>query len=728
MHCFRKDIIIDWCCSILIALLCTLFAAWVLGYEKASTAIPATYSGDGLYYGILIKGIIENGWYIHNPDLGAPFGLDMGAFPMADGTHFFILKLLGALTGEFGSALTLFYLGSFATAAASGFVAMRWIGLQPSFAACGAILFSLQSYHFQRVGHLFLASYFCLPMFVAYAMSIYQTSEDSPTSLKSHVGSTILLVVAAGCGVYYTFFACILIGFAALSASVDTMTWRPLRRGFIAGLTIFLAVGASLAPHLQSIRTHTPDGDVAARAPQESEYYGLRLIQMALPSINHRNVDLKAKAGAYAAVAPQVTENQTASLGMVAFFGLLISIACALVSKFQRNFVLKRLGIMNIVAFLYATIGGLSAIFAWALTPQLRAPNRISILIAFISLCSILLVLQILLAKISSRVIRNGSTYTLLFLVTAFGMWDQTPAKTMATESNRTVFLNDKASGEAIMASAPAGSRIYQLPYISFPETAPLHSEGHTGLARRYLHTKGISWSFGAMKFGEGDQWIRRMESFPLRERVRKLRSSGFDDILVERRAYADQGSSVEAQLTELLGPPSLICPDASCSLFRLDSLQDRDPQPLLFVTLGSGFSSWDFAAEGLRSAKVAGDRCSLLLLNPLSRTVKARLYFSISTPIRSAIETRLTGSAVRIWQAQASQKTDIDIQLDLRPGINELTLTSTPIGDESSSAMNLSSQFEILRPIIGAAGSKTQETLFLDKVSERDRIFTENK
>jgi phosphoglycerol transferase len=726
MHCLRKQLILDWFSSILVALLCTVFAAWVLGYEKVSTAIPVAYSGDGLYYGVLIKGIIENGWYIHNPYLGAPFGLDMGAFPMADGTHFFVLKLLGALTGEFGSALTLFYLGSFATAAATGFVAMRWIGLQPSFAACGAILFSLQSYHFQRAGHLFLASYFCLPLFVAYAMSIYQTREDSPTSLKSHIGSTILLVVAAGCGVYYAFFACILIGFAALSASVDTMTWRPLRRGLVAGLIIFLAVGASLAPHLQSIRTHTPDGDVAARAPQESEYYGLRLIQMALPSIDHRNADLRAKAATYAAAAPQVTENQTASLGMVAFFGLLISIACALVSRFRRNLVLQQLGMMNVVAFLYATIGGLSAIFAWALTPQLRAPNRISILIAFISLCSILLVLQLSLAKISSRAIRNGSTYTLLLLVTAFCIWDQTPAKNLATESNRAVFLDDKASGEAIMASAPAGSRIYQLPYISFPETAPLHLEGHTGLTRRYLHTKGISWSFGAMKFGEGDQWIRRMESFPLRERVRKLRSSGFDDILVERRAYADQGRSVESQLEEMLGSPSLICPDGSCSLFRLDAVQESDPQPLLLVTLGAGFSSWDFATEGLRSAKVAGDRCSLLLLNPLKRTVRARLYFSVLTPNRSAIETSMTGSSARAWLAQTNQETDIDMQLDLRPGINELRLASTSIDDEDSTATNSSSQFQIVRPIIGAVESSTQVADIMNKISERDRIFAD--
>src|SRR6516162_1792425 len=44
---------------------------------------PVAYDwGDGKCVLALIQGILENGWYLHNDRLGAPFGLDMRGFPM----------------------------------------------------------------------------------------------------------------------------------------------------------------------------------------------------------------------------------------------------------------------------------------------------------------------------------------------------------------------------------------------------------------------------------------------------------------------------------------------------------------------------------------------------------------------------------------------------------------------------------------------------------------------
>lgn len=158
MRLSRNSLLVDLPLAALLGLASLLYAAWVFHYDQVSTRIPTAYSGDGLYYAALIKGVIENGWYLHNPLLGAPFGLDMGPFPMSDNMHFAMLWLIGQFAGDFASTMSWFYLASFATAAFSAFLAMRWIGMHRLFAASGAVLFSLQHFHFARGGHLFLAS------------------------------------------------------------------------------------------------------------------------------------------------------------------------------------------------------------------------------------------------------------------------------------------------------------------------------------------------------------------------------------------------------------------------------------------------------------------------------------------------------------------------------------------------------------------------------------------
>ncbi|MCA9232966.1 MAG: hypothetical protein KDA57_20135 [Planctomycetales bacterium] len=723
----RKSVALDATVATLVALLCTGIAAWTLGYDTTPLSIPVNYSGDGLYYGLLAKGILDNGWYLHNPYLGAPFGLDMGLFPMADDTHFAMLWLIGKLAGDFGSTLTTFYLLSFATAAIAGYAAMRWIGLQRSFAACGAILFSLQSYHFFRVAHLFLASYFCLPIFVACAMTIFRAGSESRTSWKTYLTFALLLVVASGCGVYYALFGCIVIGFAATSAGIESMEWRPVRLGVAAGAIIFITVTMNLAPHLYAIQTRTPDGAIATRAPQESEYYGLRLIQMAIPSALHRSSSLRSKAITYGKAAPQVTENQMASLGFIGFLGFLISLACALLVRPDQNPILKRLGTLNLVSFLYGTIGGVSALFAWTLTAQFRAPNRISILIAFISICAILLFAQDRLKQVNSKPARMGITTIIILALAAFGIWDQVPAKGTTAALSQGDFIRDKESGEAIMSALPAGSRVYQLPYIAFPEAAPLYGEGHTGLARRYLHTRGISWSYGTMKFGEGDQWIRKIESLPLSERVAKLKGSGFDAILVERRAYPDQGASVEDQLRQLLGSPKMVCPDGSCSIFSLDSPDLEQGSPLLTAALGSGFATPGFGAQIAGRAIPIGSEFNLVLLNPLRRKVRARIYVPISTQDPTIVTTNTEDSMSQKSQWHMPEETAIDMQIELLPGENTLTVRWNSARSRVNAAApeNLLGSLQIGVPLIGPSETESQRLEFSSRILQSDKIFS---
>lgn len=68
-----------------IAILIFLMQLW-----KANLSVPLDYNADGLFSTIMVKGLIENGWYFNNKYLGAPFGLEMYDFPMADNFHFLL--------------------------------------------------------------------------------------------------------------------------------------------------------------------------------------------------------------------------------------------------------------------------------------------------------------------------------------------------------------------------------------------------------------------------------------------------------------------------------------------------------------------------------------------------------------------------------------------------------------------------------------------------------------
>ena len=663
------------------ASICVLVAAVTLGYATVPVGIPSAYSGDGLSAGMLFKGILENGWYLENPDVGAPFGLSWGPYPMVEGTHFVLIRIFGFFTANYGSALTLFYLFSYASAALTGYIAMRMLGVGRILACTGAILFSLQTYHFLRGAHIFLASYFSVPVFVVFAIGMFHIAEYSVWIRRplAIVGSIAVLFLAASSGVYYAFFGFVLIGFSALAAAISERAWRPALVGLVVLTLISMSVLVNLAPHLKYERQHALS-TTAIRNPSDAEVLGLKFTQMAFPAYGHRQDRLRSWTRNYSSASPLVNENMTASLGFVGLAGFLFSIFSFFLLRGCRKLnEVTRLGSLNMVAFLYATVGGFGAAFAWLVTAQIRGLNRISIFIAFISLVALFLGLQQLAQRVHSRNIRRIVIGGAGILVAALGCWDQVPYwKPGIAEANEISFRADEKVGTEIMLHVAQGARIYQLPYVAFPEANPLATEGQYGLARRYLHTHGIGWSYGAMKGTPSDQWIQNIELQPLPERLVRLAASGFAAVLVERRAYVDNGRQIEAQISALLGPPTLTCPDQSCALFHLESGNDSSVSPLLLAVGGNGFHDWKLGLDGAQS-RLAGDSSSrVFLLNPTIKKVKARFRFNVISDRTSSFV--VTDGTLDLMndRLNSQQIHQFDQTITLDPGITAIMMSTT--------------------------------------------------
>lgn len=667
------------CVALVVSTLCMLIAAMVLGYSNVPLSVPTAYGGDGLSAGMLIKGILENGWYLDNPDAGAPFGLSWGPYPMVDASHFLWIKMLAWFVNDYGTLLTTFYLTSFFTSSITAYAVMRYMGIGRALSASGALLFSLQNYHFLRGAHIFLSVYFSVPIFVGLAIMLHRHASASISAGRVAVG-IVLLLLASGGGVYYSFFGCMLITVAALVATIEQREWRPLLLGVAMVLVVCAGVFICLLPHLDHATTHSADTNISARQPQESEIFGLKLVQLVIPSPLHRNQSFRSVNASYSQNSPLVNENSAAGIGIISSLGLFLSLLVLVFQRAQRSSTgLWRLGTMNMTAFMFATIGGAGTLFAWSVTPQIRGLNRISIVIAFISLCAILLVAEQFMRSISRESWRSPATLALALALAMFGLWDQTPGwRPTIAAANQATFSADGLVGQRIMEAFPPGSRLYQLPYIKFPESPPLFHEGVYGMSRWYLHTSAIAWSYGAMNLTESDQWQQHLEALPLESRLSKLAASGFDGVMVERRAYPDAGASVEIVLTKLVGAPVLVCPDFSCALYRLRPGALPSATPALFAIRGNGWGVWETNEKGVVSARSINEGpLRLLLLNPAKHTVNATLGFSLESAQTILLEAKIDDLLLSPLTLEANRELAVEETVMLHPGITSVLLQS---------------------------------------------------
>ncbi|WP_440225591.1 hypothetical protein ACQQ2N_10110 [Dokdonella sp. MW10] len=682
-----KDLSIDACVALSVSALCVLVAALVQGYADVRLGIPMAYTGDALSAGMIFKSIIENGWYFDNPDAGAPFGLSWGPYPMVETSHFALIWVLGRFSSDYGTVLTMFYLLSFFTVSVTAYCAMRSMGLGRMLSACGALLFSLQPYHFLRASHIFLASYFAVPVFVAFAAALARSSSITLTAPRV-AAAIILLLLASGGGVYYAFFGCMLIITAAAISTIERSTLRPLALGIAMTAVVCAGVGISLLPHWNYASSRADDTNISTRLPAESEIYGLKLAQLVLPSPAHRNGGVRNVTTEYSQQSPLVNENATAAIGLLASLGLLVSLIALLIPKLRRPQELADLGRLNLVAFLFATIGGVGTLFAWFVTAQIRGLNRISIVIAFVSLSALLLGVQ--------HLFRNLRTPSRIRTLTActtvglgiFGLWDQLPYwRPTFAAVNQPAFERDADMGKRIMEVLPPGSRVYQMPYVKFPEHPPAFQEGAYGLSRWYLHTAGIAWSYGAMKLTESDLWLQNIESMPLDERLTAIKASGFDAVMIERKAYEDHGASMESTLVTLLGAPILECPDASCALYGLSAVNIAGTKVALLALRGSGWSSWVADTTGSKSATSTGKApMRFLLLNPSRRHTSAKLSYVVNSDTATMLAASAGDAVLEHIILTAGQDQIVHTTIDLPPGITEMLLQPTAPGSSKTS------------------------------------------
>jgi phosphoglycerol transferase len=567
---------------------------------KADWNIPLHYyrHGDVFSHSFILKGIIDNGWYLQNPLVGMPTGLWFHDYPLSDNLHFSLMKLVSLFTPGYGAALNVYFILTFPLTTVTALFVFRRFRISNPPAMVGSLLFSFLPYHFIRgQTHLLLASYYLVPLMAMVTLWICQGKQlfvrcnaqsKFAWDLKSSdaiISLAVCVLMGAG-GLYYAFFGGFLLLVTAAVAFLRHRTVRSLLTPGLLLVVLCLSVLLNLAPNFIYSYRHGANPHAVVRDPIAAEVYGLKITHLLLPINNHRISFLARAREFYDTRTAAPGEITTASLGLVGAFGFLFLIGWLVYRKMQTSdtALYDGLSLLTIGAVLLGTVGGFGSLFAFEIASGIRAYNRISIYIAFFAFFAVVLLLENLQHIWARRGWRRLWFYALLGLILVLGTLDQTstsghfvPPYVQLTQE----YAADRAFIERIEAQLPRNAMVFQLPYVPFPEQPGVFRMTDYDHLRGYLHSKALRWSYGAMKGREGDQWQRDISTRPPAELLEALAISGFRGIYVDRYGYSDNAARLEAQLFRLLGTQPMVRPDGRLAFFDIGSFSASLPQKL---------------------------------------------------------------------------------------------------------------------------------------------------
>lgn len=631
--------------AVLATLALTLLAlTFVMQLWRASPGVPFTAEGDAAFVEMTVQNIIDTGWFQNAPRLGAPFRASLHDFPQGgDNLQFALIRGLAFFSSDAGTVTNAYFLLTFLLVALAGLFVLRWLGVSRPVSVVLSVLYAFLPYHFYRgEAHLFLSGYYAVPLGIALAVTATRGNplferRAEPAFLrygrlrrrKARSGRTglrawatprsfatlALAAVIGSSGSYYAAFTLVLLGAAGALHAVRGRALTPALPLVMAAAAIVGVLGLNLLPDAVHRMRHGANERVAQRDPAETDRYGLKLTSMLLPDPDHRVASLGALGARYRGTSDVPSEGGQ-SLGIIGAAGLLWLLTVGLTSvaggRTLRNAdgPHRTLSFLAIVTLLTGTIGGFSALVAIFLTPQFRSWNRVTVLLAFLSLAAIGLLIDrwwggraptalgpAAAARIGppvnggpglrrrrrgqvGRVAADGDAVRRavrrrravgsagLAALLLVGLFDQTGGAVPAYRANAAEHDSDRAFVRTIEARLPRGSMIYQLPYVSFPEAAPIHDTGSYDQVRGYLHSDHLRWSYGAVR-GRDHGWQDALLGQPLDLVLRRLAAVGFAGLWIDRHGYLDNAVSLEQALSDRLAPP-LVSGDGRLSFFSL--------------------------------------------------------------------------------------------------------------------------------------------------------------
>jgi len=433
----------------------SLQAAFVLlRLWRADLRVPFDYEDDALYFGMMVKAVVDGGWFLKNPLLGAPGVLAMHDFPSADWLHLLVIKIMSWGSSDWALLFNAYFLLCFALITMAALAVFRHFRVAYAPALAGSLLYAfLPSRLLTGEVHYFLVLFYEVPL--AILVALWVAGDDPPLGWRRGRGRMVAAIaicaLTAGTGIYYAFFAGALIALGGMWGALRRRDGRNALAGLALAGVIVAGLGLQAVPTLVYQRRHGSNPQVAARQPQEAEVFGMRIAQLLLPASDHRVAALRQLKRRYDAAAPLPGEGSTTSLGLVGSVGFLALLGALLLpvgERRPRRDLWRALAALNLLAVLIATTGGFGSLFAFVVTPNIRGYARMHVFVGFLGLFAAVLLLE----RLARRSARLGAVACAA--VVAIGLYDQvTPLGVRHYDQVKALYDDDVAAVRAIEAA-----------------------------------------------------------------------------------------------------------------------------------------------------------------------------------------------------------------------------------------------------------------------------------
>jgi phosphoglycerol transferase len=622
-----------------VAALSTALGVVLLKLWKADLHVPFTYGGDALPYAMLVKSAVEGGDGLTYGQLGAPGTFELHDYPFAlDWGHILAIKALGHVLSDWAVVFNCYFLLGFPLIAVSAFAVLRHFGISAVPSLVGSLLYAfLPGRLIKGEAHLFPDVFYQVPLGIL--LVLWVCSDEVPLFCERfgsrwpgvdvrRARSVVALVIGtlvAITGFYYAFFIAVLLVAGGIWTSAERRDARHALAGVALAGLIVAGVVACLAPSWVHQIRHGANPHVGVRVPQDADIFGLKIADLLHPVQEHRIGALRRFTARFdAATRPTVPcAEPLGFVGGIGFVTLLASIFLGGSAEQQRHaperecpdarsrsshgWLWRTLAGLNLAAVLFATTGGFGSLFAWLVSPQIRSYSRMGVVIGFLAFFAIALLLE----RLERR--RRWTSWATASVTLAVGLFDQvTPAAIPAYAQTKAAFDSDEEFVRRVEASMPAGAMIFELPYMTYPESAPLHGMNDYDPLRPFLHSRTLRWSYPAMRGGFDDEWIRAAAAREPESLASELTDADFGGILLTRAGFPD--TRTERALIQWLGESPDASADRRLAFFSLlaqkereggnassaerDERRERALHPLL-VRWGAGFWELESAPDG---------------------------------------------------------------------------------------------------------------------------------
>ena len=503
------------------------------------------------------------------PELGAPFAAEWSDWPLIEEPLAYLLGLLHRLFGPFAGLNVALLLGHI-LAAVTMFAVCRVGGAARPWAFVAGLAFGLAPFLFaQSPHHVTVAWAWHVPLFIL----VWRWAGD-PSVVPGDRRFLAAAAIGFIAGVQNPYYTNILCQLALLSGAVAAWRGGSVHHLRTAGAVVAAAAGAFVLMHLDSLAftwSHGPNPGGVVREYKWMEIYGLKLVDLFVPTPSHRSEVLAAAAARHRAAAPLLDEGAS-YLGMIGLGCLAWLAAVAARSLLDRRSERVPPAFWHVAWIVLAfTTGGLNAFAGAAGFLMFRTACRYSIVILAI-------VLEWAAREATPMAVgaRPGQAAARIAWAAATGlsalaMWDEVP-RPPDERVRRTIAERIDADRQFVATleeKLPEGAMVFQLPLMEFPES-PAPGVGPYEHLRPYVLGSRLHWSFGTVKGRPREKWLAELSKKDPRGVIKELRERGFAAIVIARSGFPDNARGLESALLEASGVKTVVrspSGDRSCIL-----------------------------------------------------------------------------------------------------------------------------------------------------------------